>query len=58
MNRKKIAIATGVAVVLVIVAMAFYSDLGTGHAFGPSGTPDEARLDCWWDIFCLGFCSC
>ena len=56
-NKKKVVVAVAVAVAIVLPAMAIYSDVGEGYAFAGAAHL-VAPIDCWWDVFCFGFCSC
>ena len=62
LDKKTVAGAVAVAVAIVIPWMVFGGDLETVHA-NPAGTyeiptVDWEPIDCWWDVFCLGFCDC
>ena len=57
MDKKKIAVAVAVAVAVVLPWMVFGGDVESGHAFAGAAHL-VAPLDCWWDIFCFGFCHC
>ena len=59
--------AVAVAAVILLPWMLLGGDVRTGHAveyeIGPSGfyaipTIEWEPVDCWWDVFCLGFCDC
>ena len=62
-NKKTIAIAVAIAVAIVLPFMLFGGDT---HPADAADAADAAGLashllppvDCWWDVFCLGFCSC